>query len=144
MAGPGRTINTVPTTAIGGVVTHRHPLEVGSSRLMGITTRLLARCRRALIRLDARDPDCHERVGDDWLAEYAAASQVHMKLLLEQRQRMQLVSGDAPKLSDSEYRAELEELARDAVLALPQEKLDQWLAERKVDLDPRATGSEVK
>lgn len=144
MAGPGRTINTVPTVAIGGIVTHRHPLEVGSSRLVGITTRLLSRCRRALVRLDKRDPDCLEPVGEEWLAEYQTAAQIHMKMLLEQRQRMQLVSGDAPKLSDSEYRAELEALARDAVLALPQEKLDQWLAERKVDLDPRATGSEVK
>lgn len=111
---------------------------------MGITTRLLARCRRALIRLDNRDPDCLEPVGEAWLAEYTAASQAHMKMLLEQRMRMQLVGGDAPKLSDSEYRAELEALARDAIMALPQEKLDAWLAERAIDLDPRATGSEVK
>lgn len=120
----------LPSTRVGQIAIHRHPLEVGTSRLMATTRRLIQRCRVALIRMDRIDPECKEPLDAAWLQSFRLASEAHMAMLKEQRMRAQLVEGKAPELSEEEYRRELDLLARDAVLVLPREQLDEWLAER--------------
>jgi hypothetical protein len=127
---------------IGGITTHRHPLEVGTSRLLGLIRRVMARSRRSLVHLEKHDPGGSKLIPEELLAQIKTAGDLHCKLLAEQRHRLALVDGNAPQLSEAEYHAEIEALAHDAVLALPRAQLDAWLAEREKAADGRATDYE--
>lgn len=169
MAVSTATVAALVQPEIDGVRLKRHPLELEASRSLQIAKRVGRRLVRwirvlereevTLQRVVGRDPesgrDLFEDVknaegepimvpvlpDEDFRKSWDLYERTVRSLLAEQRMRYAMVR-EQPPITDEQYKRDLAELARDAVLNMPRAELEQLLRQRHVDIVANATNAQ--